>query len=357
MIRTDKWRFIAGILAIIVLACTSVLLPRWGFLRQKAVVEASQTFSLSSIANGGYEWNLRDGQPARGEGLVKERVQNFNRSDLMELELAQGLLTGDIVQEGQVLAAIHSPRLQSGFDQIRAERDALVAERALLAAGSRPEEIEEARRAVELARTIRDGERLELEKTRTLAQQGAISNLDLETAELQDRIRGLEIDLADAQLAVARSSARPEALSSLDAEIAAVNSRVDEIQALLDANTITSPIQGILEVGGNRVVLRVYNLDRVFLRVPIPESERLAVEKGAEVAFVTDSSPDRVFEGKVVDLGEDASTLNGLQVFWVSVEIDNPDHVLRSGMTGVARIRLSEERGFIAWIQQAMAAY
>ena len=357
MTSPGRWRFFAGLAAIAVLVAATVLLPRWGFLRQRAVVEAARTFSLSTIADGAYEWSVRDGRHARGDGLMRERVLAFDRADLVELELVPDLVTGANVAEGQVLATIHTPHLQRRVEQRQAERDAIVAERALLAAGARPEEIEAARRQVDLARSVRDGERTLLERTRLLAEQGAVSAVDLEVAEQQDRIRSLEIALAEAQVNVARSAAQPEALSVLDAQISALNGEIDEIQELLADNTIASPISGTLEVGGNNVVLRVYDTSTVYLRVPVPETDRLYVENGAEVAFVTASSPGTVFQGTVVDVGEDASPLNGLQIFWASVEIANPERVLRSGMSGVVRVRMGQEGNLWDWLHHTMVGY
>jgi hypothetical protein len=35
-----------------------------------------------------------------------------------------------------------------------------------------------------------------------------------------------------------------------------------------------------------------------------------------------------------VDVGEHATNLNGRQIFWGSARLDNPEHLLRAGMTG-----------------------
>jgi hypothetical protein len=336
-------RTLVGIAAIVVLIVLALALPRWGELRLRAVVEAGHTFNLASIGQGSYEWTLRDGRPARGQGIIRQRVLRFERSDLVELELMPGLSNGDLVTEDQQLASFHSPRTQRRVTELVAMRESLGAERALLEAGGRPEEVREARARLNLAEAAREGELPQLERLRALADQGLVTDAELEAAELDDQIREMEIELARAALAVTRSSARPEALAAVDGEIASLDARMAEFNGLLEENRIECPIAGVLEIGGNRNVLRVYDIDEVYLRIPIPEASRYRVHIGDPVDFETPSHPRRTFVGEVVDLGENAINLNGSQIFWASAVIDNAAHELRSGMTGVVKLQLHGE--------------
>ena len=63
------------------------------------------------------------------------------------------------------------------------------------------------------------------------------------------------------------------------------------------------------------------------------------------------------FTGTVVDIGEDAETVNGGQVFWVSAEVSNPDLLLRSGMSGVARFDLKGQAGPLAAIWSELMGF
>jgi hypothetical protein len=142
------------------------------------------------------------------------------------------------------------------------------------------------------------------------------------------------------------SSARPEALQVLDAQIAALDARAAELAARLEGETIVSPISGLLEMGGRSVVLRIYDLDPVYLRLALPERERHRVQVGSQVLFTTQATSLADFTGRVVDISEDAATApDGTQVFWVSAEVANPELLLRSGMSGVARLDMDGGAG------------
>lgn len=328
------WRIALGAAAVAALLLLSLLLPRWGGVRERAVVEAGRTFLLMSPGPGEYTWNLLDGLPARNQTPVLHRHVQFDRGELVELRLAPDLTTGATVAPDQRLASIESPALVRELQELRAERDELEAELALLRAGGRPEEITEARRRLQLAEALRAGEQPNLERMRSLRQQDLISDADLEIVELQDEARRLEIELARAQLMVARAPARPEELDALDAQLAVLDAGLAEIEAVLDAYVIRSPIEGILEMGGSTNILRVYDVDTVYLRIPIPQEARYRIDQGSEVEFRTSACPGERYVGTIVDLGENAINLNGRQIFWCSARVDNPEGRLRSGMTG-----------------------
>jgi multidrug efflux pump subunit AcrA (membrane-fusion protein) len=312
----------------------SLVLPRWGGVRDRAVVEAGRTFVLMSPSPGGFTWNLLDGRPAGNQAPVSHQHVQFDRAELVELKLAPDLATGATVVVGQQLAVIGSPALVRRLSELRAERAGLVAELALLHAGGRAEEVAEAERRLELAEARRAGERANLERTRSLRQEGLASESDLEMAQLRDESLRLDVELAKAQLAAVHGAARPEALKLLDAQIAGLDARLAELEEMSEAYQIRTPIPGILELGGSTEILKVHDLDTVYLRIPILQGARYRIDIGSRVLFRTPACPGRRFAGAIVDVGAQAINLNGRQIFWGSALVDNPEHLLRAGMSG-----------------------
>ncbi|MBN1335976.1 MAG: hypothetical protein JXB39_08455 [Deltaproteobacteria bacterium] len=355
--RVTLVRLAGGIVALVALIALALLMPFLGGTRQKALVEAARTFSLVAVDTAQYTWHLRDGSPAKGRVLLDQQVIQFERGDLVELHLDPSLTTGDRVVEGQVLAVIRSPRDQSRLDQLKGLRADLEAQVALLGAGSRPEEVTRVERELHVAERLRDSDQALLDRVRILAASGAASAEELEATEHQVRVRDTEVTVARASVAVARSSARPEEIESLRAQIVALDAEILEVETRLAASVIRSPISGILELGGSAAEVRVYTMDPAYLRIPIPEADRHRVSVGDPVEYSTLAAPGHVFTGTVVDLSEDASNLNGLQVFWASAEVPNPDLLLRSGMTGVTHLRFDDNGPFFLRFWQELLRY
>jgi multidrug efflux pump subunit AcrA (membrane-fusion protein) len=357
--RLNGLRRAVGLAAILLLGILALLAtPQWGDMRQKALVDADQTFRLNSLEGGVHGWSLRSGWPAEGEALVREQVLELERSDLVELEIDPSLSPGDEVQEGQEVAWLRSPRDERRLTELQAMRSELEAQLDLLGAGQRPEEVAEARQRVRLAQAAWEGHQLELERIRRLHGDNAVSSAELEQAEVQDRLLALELEVAKAARRVTESSARPEEIQGVQAQIEGLEARISELEGRLAGLTIRSPITGLLEMGGRRVVLRVYDLDPVYLRIALPEADRHRMMVGAPVRFRSPAVANTIFEGSVVDISEDAATVNGGQVFWVSAEVPNTSLLLRSGMSGVARIELDvHRRGLLAGLWDELMGF
>lgn len=323
---------VAALLALVTIAAR---LPRWHGATLPAVVEAARTLELASIAPGSYRWTLRDGRTPIGAGLISERLLVFERSELVELELRRDLTTGSDVIAGEVLGSVRSLLAGRRLSEFEARRAALEARRQLIMAGGRAEEVSEARQLVELARAEWQAARANLKRVRELAEYGLVSAAELEQIELEDQVFERGVDVALSAVEVARAPARPEAVSEIDAELDEVEACIAEIRARRAEEVVLATIAGVLEIGGNGTELRVYDVDRVYISFPVPQSQRRSAAVGARVCFESASVKER-FAGEVVAVAESASVIAGRSVFWVSASLPNPGHDLKPGVAGRA---------------------
>ncbi len=124
-----------------------------------------------------------------------------------------------MIEAGQRLAVVRSLRNEHRLQQLQAERDALLARRALLAAGGVPAEVEAAKARVAVARAEREAALAELERARALAAAGLISDLEFDALVSEEKVCRLEVESSLAEVEVALDAARPEAMTTADAEI------------------------------------------------------------------------------------------------------------------------------------------
>jgi len=334
--RGSRLHFAVAVAAAVMVVGLAGLVVPYGEVRCSAVVDAARSFTLQSIAPGSYQWSLRDGSAAGGQALIRQRTLQYERSDLVEMRLAPELSTGMRVAAGQPVATVSSLHTQRRLSELRSQRAALAAQRALLVAGGPPEVVEAALRGVDLAEAQRASGQAELARTRVLAAKGLASAGELEIAELQDEVDRLAVALAQARVGVARGPVRPESLAELDARLAAVDAGIDELGRLAEEEQVLCPIDGLAEVGGVGAELRVHQLDMVYLDILIPVDARSRVQVEAEVLFATSAVPRTTFRGVLVELAGSAAPGQGRPVFWASARIDNPGHRLRCGMIGTA---------------------
>jgi HlyD family secretion protein len=138
---------------------------------------------------------------------------------------------------------------------------------------------------------------------------------------------------------------------------------VDEIQANIVYLNIPSPIHGVVTartvepgavVAAGQTVISLINLDTVFLRAYVPDSEigKVRIEQPALIYY--DSAPKKGINGKVIEIDPEASfTPENIyfrddrvkQVFGIKIMIDNPDKYAKPGMPADADIDIRPQAG------------
>lgn len=146
-------------------------------------------------------------------------------------------------------------------------------------------------------------------------------------------------------------------------ELRNAKASIDQIQSQIDYLTIKSPIHGIVTartvepgavVAAGQTVISLINLDTIFLRGYVPDSEIGKVRINQAALIYYDSDPKKGIHGKVIEIDPQASfTPENIyfkddrvkQVFGIKIMIDNPDNYAKPGMPADADIDVSPESG------------
>jgi multidrug resistance efflux pump len=158
---------------------------------------------------------------------IREAYLAFNDSEHLDEILVQ---EGDHVHKGQLLATLHKARMQAQYAAAEAKvasRKAIVAR---LEAGSRPEEIRQARADVAAAKARLHDAKLTYERNRKLHQKEAVSRQIVDDAQATLDTTRADLNVVEEALALAIEGPRSE-----DIEEARAMLRVDEAQLALAA--------------------------------------------------------------------------------------------------------------------------
>ncbi|HEY9732205.1 MAG TPA: efflux RND transporter periplasmic adaptor subunit [Drouetiella sp.] len=146
-------------------------------------------------------------------------------------------------------------------------------------------------------------------------------------------------------------------------ELRNAKASIDEIQSNIDYLTIKSPINGIVTartvepgavVAAGQTVISLIDLDTVFMRAYVPDSEAGKVRINQAALIYYDSDPKKGIHGRVIEIDPKASfTPENIyfkedrvkQVFGIKILIDNPDHYAKPGMPADADIDINPSSG------------
>ncbi len=321
---------------------------------------------VTLAAAGGYVaydyWKQNHSSPGDivlyGNIDIREADLAFNVAGRIDKMLVE---EGAVVEKGTVLATLEPDTYQAEVDAAKARLNAQNAVLDRLLAGSRPEEIKEARANVQAVESDLEDAKTNLQRTEKLAtnQVSSVQKLDLD----RSRVKGLEAQLKAAQqrLALAIQGPRKEDIAQARAVLQADQADLALAERRLGYTRLVAKDHGIIKTRitePGAVVLPqspVYTIaltDPVWVRTYVSEPDLGRVHPGMKAEVVTNSAPGNAYEGwvgfispvaeftpKSVETREVRTSL----VYRLRVYVKNPDNRLRQGMP--ATVRLKPEPG------------
>jgi multidrug resistance efflux pump len=165
--------------------------------------------------------------------------------------------------------------------------------------------------------------------------------MDLASAEAKYRAAelGMENDLARGAASAGADRAQMEYLRS---DVARNRARLESAQ-------LRSPIAGIVvtpalqnaageHLDAGAAFAQVLDLSTAVVDVAVPQRDAALLLPGQSVAIKLDSYPQRSWHGAVAIVSPQAQSVDGDRTFAARVPLANEDAVLRSGMSGRAKV-------------------
>ncbi len=317
---------------------------------------------LLAVGGGAYWW--RHAQEAPQDA---SRLTLYGNVDIREVDLAfdaSGHVAEIRVQEGdrvkprQVLARLHPNRLEAALAAAQATVEAQEQVLARLRAGSRPQEIRQARAQADALAARTRMAQITYQRLRKMAQQKLAAPEEIDQAHAAADAAEAEVRAAEETYALAVAGPRGEDIARAEAELAGRRAELALARERLADATLLAPAPGIvrdriLEPGDmaspQTPVLTLALNDPLWVRTYVPESELGRVRPGMGAEIRTDSFPDKTYHGWVGFLSPTAEftpknvetpDLRTRLVYQARIFVCNPQDELRLGMPATVLIPL-----------------
>jgi len=262
---------------------------------------------------------------------------------------------GDAVAPGEIVARLDAEPFRIAADQARAKVEQMEAQLQELQNGSRPEEIEQARKSLAAAEAALRNSRLVFERQKQLVASGSAARQDFDTARSLFEADQARRDGARATLDLLLAGARPERISQAQAGLEAARAALALARIQLADTVLSVPEDGVVltrvvepgsMVQAGNTALTVSLLSPVRVRAYAPEPLLGLVHPGREVLVYTDSRPEP-YHGQVGDVSPRAEftpksveteELRTALVYRFRVVVGDADQGLRQGMPVTVRL-------------------
>jgi membrane fusion protein YbhG len=297
----------------------------------------------------------------RASGYVEAtdvRVAPHVGGRLIEVAVAEG----DRVAAGALIARLETTDTEITLRRAEADRDQAIAALKLLEAGSRVEDIRQARAQAESAQaevvaaeSELQAATADLQRFDALLQSNAGSRKQRDDAATRRDVAAARVNAARergraASEAVARlrAGARPEEIAGARARVAAADAQIAGLRKNISDAVLTSPVAGVVTakladagetIAPRTPVVAITDLDHAWANVYVDEPVVPRLRLGQPVTLVTDAgqrlqgsitfiSPRAEFTPRNVQTAAERSKL----VYRIKVSADNRDGVLKPGM-------------------------
>lgn len=317
---------------------------------------------VAAIAAGVW-WYRNNNQPPQTELTLHGNV------DIRQVELAfnaSGRIAGipvregDPVKQGQLLATLDTERLKLSLKQAEAQVEAQRQVVARYLAGSRPEEIRQAKAQRDVAKVaVADAEAV-YRRQQDLVAQKFVSQQQADTARFALDKAKEQLKATEEALRLAELGPRKEDIAAAKAGLAVNEAAVAVIQRDIQEGELHAPSDGVIEnrilepgdmASAAKPVFTLALTDPLWVRVYLPETELGRVPVGARATVSTDSHPDKAFKAWVGYVSPSAeftpkavetTEIRASLVYQARVFVCEGQEKLRLGMPATVHVKLDQ---------------
>lgn len=327
--KKRKLLLVAGIL--IVIGITVVLINRLGKKQDEGVIVLSGNVEVTEV-NMGFK------TPGRVIKLYVEEGQKVNRGDKLAL-LDNAELESQLAQNRAYLSETHA-RLEE------------------LRAGSRPQEIEQAKANVSYAEAELNKAKKDYDRAEVLYKNGATSAQQMDSVKKTYDVAVSQSQKAHEAFSLVKEGPRKEIIKAAADRVGQAKAAVNTAEKRLKDSVIYAPVSGVIlrknielgeTVAAGIPVYTVGDLENPWIKVYVKEDKLGLVKLGQKAEVTTDSYPGEKYEGTVTYISSEAEfTPKNVQtqeervklVFGVKASVKNLNDELKPGMPADVRILL-----------------
>jgi HlyD family secretion protein len=278
---------------------------------------------------------------------IRQADLAFNEQERIAKVLVQ---EGDRVTSGQVLAQLVTNRLEASISEMQAQIDAQKEVVKRLEAGTRPQEIEQAKAEVTAARARVRNATQNFERLEKTSGSGATSRQALDDAKARLDVEAAQLEVREKALNLALEGPRKEDIAAAKSTLNALSASLSLLTVRLSDMSLTAPAAGVIQnrmlepgemAGPTRPVLALALTDPKWVRAYVPQPDLGRLNLGAKAGILSDSFPGETFSGWVGFISPvaeftpktvETEDLRTQLVYEVRVFVNDADDRLRLGM-------------------------
>jgi putative peptide zinc metalloprotease protein len=260
---------------------------------------------------------------------------------------------GEFVEEGTIIAEMANHRQRKDVDVTRQEILKKGEELEVLLSTPSPEEIRAAEEQLKTAQLQLQFSVSEEARLAALVDDGYVSDTEHEKALEEMQVDEQRVIEKEAALSALKALINPNEIEALETEIGILRRNLEYYDEVLERTRLRMPFDGTIVTINLRdlentyldegvMFAKVEDARRVKVDISIPEADAGEITLGNRVRLKLEAYPSRTIEGEVTLISPATEADQFGTILSVISVMDNDSQIMKSGMTGHAKI-LSRE--------------
>jgi HlyD family secretion protein len=269
---------------------------------------------------------------------------------------------GQQVEQGALLARLEDADSKQKVRIDQANVGVRESDLALTLAGTREQEVKAAQQTMIDAQADLEEKKLDNDRAQRLFSKDEVSAQDRDLAATALKRAEAIFKAAQQRLSEAVEGSRKEDIAIARANLNEASANLGLSQVNLGYTILRAPSTGVITlrqaelgevVAPGSPVATLADLDHIWLRAYIAETDLGSIHWGQEATVTTDTYPGKLYHGHISFISSNAEfTPKSVQtykervtlVYRIKIDIDNPNHELKPGMPADAHIDLAAAR-------------
>jgi HlyD family secretion protein len=266
---------------------------------------------------------------------------------------------GQWVEAGALIARLDDADFRQKVNIDEANLRVRESNLSLTLAGTRQQEVDAAKQRVAETEADLAQKKLDFERAQVLFRKDAISAQDRDLAETALKRSQASYEQSKERYNEAVEGSRKEEIAIAQANVKQARANLGLSRINLDYTRLQAPTAGVISVRQAELgevvspgtpIVTLADLDHVWLRAYISETDLGKIKWGQDATIRTDTYPDKTYHGRISFISPKAEfTPKSVQtfkervtlVYRIKIDVDNPHHDLKPGMPADAQIDLA----------------
>ena len=313
-------------------------------------IKIHYSFQATSLVYPAKEWYLKRGQNdtyvSELYDLKTNSVSNlksyiFERGDIPEVHLKEGLQSNDFVNTSDTIAYIHSYFIENELTRLRnskaVEEAGLNAERT----GKKQELIDIANQKYEYAKQQLNLEKKNFTRQEKLFNDSIISQAEYEIYENKYNLAKINVQIARNDLLSLQSGEKTEEIEYIEKKIESYSKQIDKLENLQEQYYIKPPIGGVVSFRpGNESIVTVIDTSKYILKIPVKVYNIQYLKNISAIRFSVPGYNDKI-DASFIDLDENVNFQANQQMV-IAKALINSNYKIYPGMAVQCKVICDE---------------